>query len=213
MKTFKLIALSCSLLLTTTVFSQSEAGIKGGLNLSNIFNDDVNDQDMRVGFNAGLFFKAALTDFFAIQPEILYTQKGSTAEYDNFLTGDGEFTQEFNYLEIPVLAVVNLSDNINLHAGPYFAYLMNAKVENKSANSDFNFVEEFDEDDFQRIDYGLAAGIGFEFDIIRFGVRYDYGMRNIGKDQSFSFDGSEISSDNFKNSRNSSTSLYLGLSF
>lgn len=191
----------------------SEAGIKGGLNLSNLYNEEVDDQNMRVGYNVGLFFKAALTDFLAIQPEVLYTTKGSTTQYDNFFTGDGEFTQEFNYLEIPVLAVINLSDNINIHGGPYFAYLLNAQVENKSANSNYNFVEGLNEDDFQRLDYGIAAGLGFEFDVLRFGARYDYGLKAIGKEHDFSFNGSEVSSDSFKDSRNSVFSLYLGLSF
>lgn len=213
MKTLKLITLVCSIFFYSTAFSQNEAGVKGGLNLSNIFNENINDQNMRVGYHAGLFFKLVMTDFLAIQPEFLYTTKGSTAEYNNFLTGKGEFTQEFNYLEVPILGVINLSDNLNIHAGPYFAYLLSAKVENKSADASFNFVEDLDEDDFERIDFGIAAGIGFEFDIFRFGIRYDYGMKKIGKNQQFSLNGSEMSSNNFKNSRNSSTSLYIGLNF
>ena len=213
----QLFTLSSIVILTSTSAlaqdDENEVGVKAGLNLSNLFSDEINDQNARVGYQAGLFFKVGLTDHFAIQPEVLYTTKGTTAEYDNFLTGDGEFTQKFNYIEVPALAVINLNENINIHAGPYFAYLLSAQVENKSANSDFNFIEELDEDDFNRFDYGLAAGVEFEFDIIGFGIRYDYGMAKVGKNQSFSFDGSEISSNNFKNSRNSALSLYLGLRF
>ena len=90
---------------------------------------------------------------------------------------------------------------------------MNASVANKSANADYNFVEGLDEDDFQRFDYGLSAGLGFEFDVIRFGARYDYGLKNIGKEQRFTLRESEVISDSFKDSKNAAFSLYLGLTF
>lgn len=213
MKQLLLSSLFTFLITAASAQNNAEVGIKGGLNLSNIINDEITDQNMRVGYHAGLFFKAPLTSFLAIQPEVLYTTKGTTAEYSNFLTGTGEFTQELNYLETPVLAVLNLSDAINIHAGPYFAYLLNAQVENKSANSDFNFTEGLNEDDFERLDYGLSAGVGFESDVIRIGARYNYGMREIGKEQDFSLNGSNLTSNSFKSSRNSAFSIYFGLSF
>src|SRR5688572_4060461 len=35
--------------------SRARAGIKGGLNVSNIITDDVNDKDARYGFHAGVY--------------------------------------------------------------------------------------------------------------------------------------------------------------
>lgn len=189
----------------------SEVGIKGGLNFSNLYSEEVDDQNMRTSFHAGMYFKAALNHFLAIQPEVLYSRKGSTTKYDNLLTGDGEFSNNLDYLELPVLGVFNLTENINVHAGPYFAYLLNAEIQNESENSDFNFVEELNEDDFERLDYGVAAGVGFEFETIRFGLRYNYGLTDVGKSQGFTLNGSEYQSDQFKNMRNSTLSLYLGL--
>ena len=219
MKTRTKTIFAVAALFFTTAFTNSataqdsEVGIKGGANFSNFFNDEVDDQNLRIGFQGGLFFKAALTDFFAIQPELLYTQKGATTTYDNFFTGEGEFTQKLNYIELPVLAVINLGENLNIHAGPYVAYLMGASVENEAENDDFNFVEDLNEGDYERLDFGLAVGVGFEFEVLRFGVRYDYGLKNVGKDQDFSFDGSDISSDILKNSKNSTASIYLGIGF
>jgi len=189
----------------------SEVGIKGGANFSNFYSNEVDDQDLRIGLQGGLFFKAALTDFLAIQPEILYSQKGSTIKYDNFLTGNAEFTTNLNYIELPVMGVSNITDNFNVHAGPYFAYLMAVNIENKAENSAFDFAEDLNEGDFNRLDYGVGVGVGFEFELLRFGARYNYGMAEVGKEQSFSFDGSEVTSDQFKKLKNSTLSLYIGL--
>src|SRR5690242_15593416 len=60
-----------------------KAGIKGGLNVSNLYIDDVHDENARLGFNVGLYGQLFATEGFAIQPELLYSTKGSKAEYDN----------------------------------------------------------------------------------------------------------------------------------
>jgi hypothetical protein len=207
--------ISVSTLSLSAQDGEARAGLKGGLSLSNLISDNINDQNMRAAFNGGLFFKFPLSDNVAIQPEILYIGKGTTAMYDNFFSGDGEFTHRFEYLEVPILAVVNLTDNINIHAGPYFGYMLSASVENISENSDYNFTEQMNANDFNRFDYGVAGGIGFELDAIGFGVRYSLGMQEVGKDQSNTGlfpDESEESSEAFKDLRNSNVSLYLILS-
>ncbi len=206
------IVTSLFLMLTVGVNAQEESewGVKGGVNFSNFYSDQIDDQNMRVGYNLGLFFKAQVVDFLAIQPEVLYTTKGATTKYDNFFTGDAEFTQQLNYIEVPVLAVLNLNDNINIHAGPYAAYLINASIENEADNSNFNFVEELNESDFNRLDYGLAVGAGFEFDILRFGARYNLGLSEIGDVDN----NSNIAISNaFNETKNGNLSLYLGMSF
>lgn len=208
-----LLMLSCNISHINAQSDNSEVGIKGSVNFSNLYSDQVDDQDLRVGIQGGLFFKAALTDFLAIQPELLFSQKGSTIKYDNFLTGNAEFTTKLNYVEVPILGVLNLTENLNVHAGPYFAYLVNVGVENNAEADAFNFVEEFNEDDFNRVDYGVCLGAGLEFDILRFGARFNYGLAEVGKEQSFSFDGSDVTSDQFKDLKNATLSVYLGVNF
>lgn len=187
---------------------ESQVGIKGGINFSNfrIDDDEADDQNLRTSFQAGLFFKAAMTEFFAIQPELLYTTKGSTVNY-NFLGEKGGITQKLTYIEVPILAVINLTENLNIHAGPYVAYLLKAKIENDSDNDFFDFSNDLNEDNYQRIDYGIAAGIGIDLNTLHLGVRYDYGLNDIGKD-----------SDNDDPSigegvQNSTFSIFVGLGF
>lgn len=194
---------------------ENKLGIKGGINFSNFHstNDDVDDQNLRIGFQGGLFYKLALTDFLAIQPELLYTTKGASFDYDQGAFGDGEITQRFGYIEMPLLAVLNLGESFSIHAGPYVAYMLNAKVENESDVDVFDFSNELDTDEFERFEYGLAIGAGFEYDKLMFGARFDYGLSEVGKEQKFSFNGSEASSDLFKNEKNAVLSIFLGLNF
>src|SRR4051812_41326925 len=66
---------------------QSTFGIKGGVNLTNLYVDETSDEHMKLGFNAGLFAKLAVARGFSIQPELLYSVKGAKERYDNFVLG------------------------------------------------------------------------------------------------------------------------------
>jgi hypothetical protein len=173
-------------------------GFKGGLNFSNLYTDNVDDNNVLTGFNAGLYAKFPISNNIAIQPEISYTTKGAELVYNNaFAQGTAKFN--VNYIEVPVLLVMNITDNFNVHVGPYAAYMVSGKTTN---DSNFSSSEsELDTNDFNKFDAGLAGGVGIDLDVVNFGVRYNYGLTKIGKDDSF------ISSD----AKNSVLSAYIGL--
>jgi hypothetical protein len=173
-------------------------GFKGGLNFSNLYTDNVDDNNVLTGFNAGLYAKFPISNNIAIQPEISYTTKGAELVYNNaFVQGTAKFN--VNYIEVPVLLVMNITDNFNVHVGPYAAYMVSGKTTN---DSNFSSSEnELDTNDFNKFDAGLAGGLGIDLDVVNFGVRYNYGLTKIGKDDSF------ISSD----AKNSVLSAYIGL--
>src|ERR1700676_5573291 len=62
-------------------------GIKGGLNLTNLSSDNFSDNHLKAGFNVGIFSKIPITEGFSIQPELLYSLKGSKTKYNNFIQG------------------------------------------------------------------------------------------------------------------------------
>ncbi len=41
------------------IAQESKAGIKGGLNFSNFYSDEVDDQNIRLSLPGGVYFKAA----------------------------------------------------------------------------------------------------------------------------------------------------------
>ena len=63
----------------------TEFGVKGGLNMSNLYTDDADDENILYGFNAGVYATLPVSDFVAIQPELLFTTRGSKLEYNNAL--------------------------------------------------------------------------------------------------------------------------------
>lgn len=158
-------------------------GFKGGLNLSNLYVDDVSDENARVGFHAGIFTQLLSSEAFAIQPEINYSTKGTAVTYvsggTNSISVDHD--QRFNlaYLDIPVLAVFKLGRAAEIHAGPYWSYLLRAEIKNRNGNVNNEFTT-IDRDNFDDWDYGLVGGIGFNLgSAAQLGVRYNYGLNNI----------------------------------
>ncbi|WKL48095.1 porin family protein [Flavobacterium pectinovorum] len=180
----------------------TEFGVKGGFNMSNFLSDDdeVSDENMLYGFNAGVYATLPISDFVAIQPEILFTTKGSELEYNNALaSGNAKF--KLNYIEVPLLVRVNITKNFNVHAGGYASYLVSSKV---TGSGDFDFDEDVDTDDLNKFDAGIAAGVGVDFSPISVGLRYNYGLTTIGKERTIA--GTTYT---FPDAKNSNFSLYL----
>jgi hypothetical protein len=209
--------LSAAFLTGTSAFAQEQQtpdesdlspkfGIKGGVNLTNMYVQDVSDENMKVGFNAGFFFKLPVTKGISIQPELLYASKGAKETYNNFIEGEGEYRFNLNYIELPVLAVFNVAKNFNLHVGPYVSYLAAANIKDLKDDGTMDEITELDAENFNRVDYGVAGGLGIDLSNFTIGARYSYGLRDIGKSGS-------LSGQLTKDSRNSAISLYIGVGF
>ena len=194
-------------------FSQSSSdssslkfGLKGGANFSNLYTDNVEENNVLTGFNAGIFAKLPITESLAIQPELLYTTKGSELKYNNaFVNGTSTF--RLNYLELPILLVINLTNNFNIHAGPYVAYLVGGKATNDSQGTLFDIEKNLKNEDYNKFDTGLSIGVGFDAEKVGFGVRYNYGLQKVGKERSFL--GTNYT---FPDGKNSVINLYVSYS-
>jgi hypothetical protein len=195
---------------TTTTFAQTEnplrVGVKGGINLSNFRVDDVGDNNMKVGLNLGLFAKLPVSPSFSIQPELLYSSKGSKLKYDNFIQGEGEYRFNLNYLEMPVLGVFHIGKNFNIHAGPYVAFLASSNIKDMNDDGTIEGVKDIDVDNFNRFDYGLSGGIGVDINGFIAGARYNYGLAEVGKSDNLT---GQLTSD----SKNSAATIYIGFGF
>jgi hypothetical protein len=181
----------------------TEFGVKGGFNMSNLISDgenEPNDENVLYGFNAGVYATLPISDFVAIQPEILFTTKGSELEYNNdLLSGNAKF--KLNYIEVPLLVRVNITKNFNVHAGGYASYLVSSKV---TGSGDIDFNEDIDTDDLNKFDAGVAAGLGVDFNPISIGLRYNYGLTTVGKERTVA--GTTYT---FPDAKNSNLTLYL----
>lgn len=167
--------------LTKPVTSQAQStarfGIKGGLNASTLFIDNVDNRRERIGFHAGVFAQAPITTFLAIQPELLYTTKGASAEY-NIPLVSGRNTFQLNYAELPILLTFKLGKTAELQAGPYAAYLVNAKLDTE-VNGGGTRSLAINREDLNAFDYGLAGGLNVYFGKALIGLRYGQGLNKI----------------------------------
>ena len=177
----KIFSVICMATLFSLAFHQQvtaqagRSGIKGGLNMSNLYLDNVNDQNARIGFNIGVFGQLFSSETFALQPELLYSTKGSTAQYGGAI--NQEISYNLNYLDMPVLAVFKLGDVGEIHLGGYASYLLNANI---SYKGDFaNGSDPIDKDNLKSFDYGISGGLAANFGKAQVGARYNFGVVKI----------------------------------
>ena len=212
----KLIALSlsfASLLISNSILAQETSdrilpriGLKGGVNLSNFFTQDIDDENALIGFNAGVFIKMPLAKSFSVQPELYFTTKGSEVSYNNlFASGNARF--RLSYLELPVLLVWNINSNFNIHSGPCIAYLLSGDVTNESSAPLFDFEKNIDVNDYNRMDASVAVGAAIDIRKISLGARYNYGVTTIGKERDYL--GNTY---RFPDAKNSVLNVYVALS-
>lgn len=180
-------------------------GLKGGLNFTNMYIDKVGDDKMKVGWHAGVFAKVPLAKGVSLQPELLYSNKGSKLNYTDQLIGVGEYRFNLNYWELPVLLSFNIAENFHINAGPYIAYLSKADITDINENGTVDQLVKLNEDSFKRWDAGAAAGIGFDVEKFTLGARYTLGLTKINN--------SSLLSQLAPNSKNSALNIFIGFSF
>jgi len=183
----------------------AKAGIKGGLNLSNLYVNDTDDDQARIGWHAGFYGQLFASEAFAIQPEVNFSTKGTGVTRVNATSARYESKFNLSYIDIPILAVFKLGEAAEIHAGAYWAYLLGAEIRNNNQNPDNQFTT-VDRDNFDDWDYGLVAGIGFNIgEGAQLGVRYNYGLNEIAESP-----GARAL---FGNSKNQVAQLYLAFNF
>ncbi|MBO0934640.1 porin family protein [Fibrella aquatilis] len=193
-------------LYSTTANAQTRprTGIKAGLSASSLFYDNANatDKKERIGFHAGVFTQLPIGSAFAIQPELLYINKGASSGY-SAIGNTGRNSFNLNYAELPVLATIKLGNFADIQAGPYVGYLLSSNV--KTEGSLGNVGVNLNPDQFNRVDYGLAGGVNVYFGQLLIGARYEQGLQKIAN--------TTASQAVLNNARNGVGLLSIGYSF
>jgi hypothetical protein len=128
-KLFLILTFSSAIAITaqaqTDFQTKAVFGLKAGANLSNVY-DDTNEQfvsDPKLGFVAGGFLTLPIGKFFAIQPEILFAQRGFHST-NSTLGINYENTRTTEYIDIPVLISIRPSKYVSILFGPQLSYLL-----------------------------------------------------------------------------------------
>ena len=200
MKKLKLSLVIAFLGMITLVGAQTASfSVKGGLNMSNFYGDDLNDNNMKLGFHIGVGADLPITPVMALQTGLFYSTKG--AEYTSKDEGDiVDANVSANYLQLPLHLAYKIDvtpgTKVVLHAGPYVAYGIGGKMKAGPLSKDT-----FDKDlGFKPFDAGLGLGVGAEFGMILVDLGWDMGLTNISRANS-------------GNIKNQNAYLSLGLKF
>ena len=176
-------------------------GVKAGLNLSNLIERDHNtiDSEFKPGFHIGATAEFPIKEIFSFETGLLLSTKGYKTPkrlYGSF--GDAqvinyrEETVNLLYLDIPLTAKISFDvSNAKIYGsfGSYIGVGLSGKHKTEisyNPNDDPNLMMEVDvewgsdeNDDFKRLDYGLSAEVGVEFNAVQVGVSYSIGIADI----------------------------------
>jgi len=166
----KLLVIVAVLAISASSFAQTTFGVKAGVNIANLeaSGEGVSMSfDSKTGVIIGGFAKFHLSEAFALQPELLYSQGGAKL---------GDETFKADYLAIPVMAKYYFG-GFNVQAGPQLGFLMTAKAGDEDIKDEMNTT-----------DFGFNIGAGYDLEMgLGFDVRYNMGLSNISKEDADGF--------------------------
>ncbi len=129
---FKKVLLA-ALLVTSAAFADFfNVGARAAANFGTAWGDDADDATWGVGFNAGVALKIDILPVIKIIPglEVDYRRMGGEQDYSDGLSEySSDNTLGMWYLDVPVLARVNLIPMVYLNAGVQFSFNLSATLD------------------------------------------------------------------------------------
>ncbi len=172
-------------------YSQFNLGPKIGYNATTM-KTDISDikTDFQSGLQLGVF--ARFGGSWYVQPEIMYTQKGSIITIQ-----DDEGSVKFNTVDIPIILgykIINTPQlGVSLQAGPVASILTDKGIQ------DIDVV--LKDVEYETLNWALQVGVGVDLLMFTVDLRYEAGLNEVMK-----ITQNDINSDfSLKNSRISLT--------
>ena len=203
MKSIRKIAMSAFLAVASLLPNSMEAqthyssnvaiGVKGGMDFSEVFFNPNVRQKLALGITGGVMFRYIEEDHFGLIAELNFAQRGWS---ENFEGAPYHYTRTTNYVELPLLAHIFFGrrGRFFFNAGPQVGLFLG---DNVSANfdpkematlPDFPYKNRMNEQMLlkvtQKMDYGISAGLGGEFNLnkrnsLSLEARFYFGLGNI----------------------------------
>lgn len=172
----------CLYLHSQEEFSKSKfsIGIKGGLNLSDKFDDK--SWDPKIRYRAGLSIDYAIGDYFFLRTGANYNQKGST--YKN---NDSKLYHKLEYITVPIgLGLfIPLNDGINISFifSGYTDLGLSIKSQLKENGQESYSSNSWEMSNLKKNDLGVSIEGEFAYRQILFNLGFERGLRNISLKQ------------------------------
>lgn len=126
-----------------------------------------------VSFNANLYIGYKSAGLLGFSAEPGFIRKGGIQQY-NKNTKEDDLRFNLNYIQVPILANIQLTQNLFFSVGPEFAYLISAKIRymkypDVKANYSEFYDKKFEASGLIGINYNIIANIDI-------GLRYNHGL-------------------------------------
>lgn len=153
-----------------SAYGQTEitVGPKLGWNITNISNISASKNKMSI--HLGGFAEFKFNEYFALQPELLYSRQGYRLKSD-----DGKTKVRVNYLNIPVLAKLYVLDGLSVDLGPQLGFALNAKSKNKHGGTTVKHKIT----NINTCDVSFAVGASYVYEEFMVSARYNIGLTNV----------------------------------
>ncbi len=140
-------------------------GPKVGLNVATVNGIPNADAKPRIGVSAGVFLDRALTDWFAVETALMFSQQGFEANEEGHTS-----KVHLNYVGVPVVAKLYMAGGFNLQLGADFQYMVTAREKD---NGQYMKLK----DQFNKYNADFIVGLAYDF---KFGLivetRYNIGL-------------------------------------
>lgn len=129
-------------------------GVKGGLSMYNINNDNNTSYNQRSGYYLGLLGHIHRNSQWAFQPELVFSAQGAE-------------NNKLGYINIPVLVQYMFDNGFRIQAGPQAGFLVSSD----------------DGIDYSPVDLALSLGVSYVVPSTGLGIdlRYNHGISDINK--------------------------------
>ena len=155
-------------------------GIKAGLNLSNVYDEqgDNFNADSKFGFVTGGFLSVPLGKLIGIQPEFLFSQKGFQAKGSFLLGGDYSYTKTTNFIDVPIFFNLKPTKELSLLIGPQYSYLLKETNTYSNGVSTSAQEKEFENSNIRKNLLSFALGADVNLNHMALGLRACWDVQN-----------------------------------
>ena len=183
------IALMCMLLTAGAAMAQKQFtfGPKIGVDYTHFWGKNAYHGG-QLNYQAGLFMEYRFTSRFSIAPEVVFAAQGGKYEVKDYNDGDGyfdaKFTENVNYINIPVMFKYYVTPALSIDLGPQLGINVYSKYTFESRDKALDYKKTYDQKDRTKtIDVGVGLGLTYNIakDVFVQG-RYTMGVTDVFED-------------------------------
>lgn len=173
--------------------SNISIGAKAGMDFSRVFFSPSIKQKFTTGYTGGVMVRYIEENHFGLIGELEYAQRGWA---ENFEEAPYNYSRTLNYVDLCLLAHIFFGrrGRFFFNAGPQVGYYLGEKITANFNPEDIDKLPDFPKTNRQndqmtlptkiKIDYGISAGLGAEFNLNRRNSifvegRFYFGLANI----------------------------------